>query len=68
MSFRKALTSDVESLVMSIPLYKISPAVAFSNCKIALAKVDLPQPDSPTNPKVSPSYSLKLTSSTALKI
>ena len=29
-------------------------------CKIALPSVDLPQPDSPTSPRVSPEYTLKL--------
>ena len=50
------------------PRYLIEPEVAGSNCKIALPRVDLPQPDSPTKPKVSPGYNLKLTSLTALKL
>jgi len=35
---------------------------------MAFPRVDLPQPDSPTKPNVSPSYNLKLTPLTALKL
>ncbi|CSC80226.1 Uncharacterised protein [Vibrio cholerae] len=35
---------------------------------MARANVDLPQPDSPTTPKVSPSYRRTLTPSTAFKV
>jgi hypothetical protein len=45
----------------------MEPAVALSNCKMALDSVDLPQPDSPTRPNVSPLYNLKDTLLTALK-
>jgi len=54
--------------VSSLPLYLILPLVDLSSCKITLPNVDFPHPDSPTNPKVSPSKTLKLISSTALTI
>ena len=38
------------------------------NLKILRPKVDLPHPDSPTKPSVSPLYTSKLTSSTAFKM
>ena len=38
---------------------------ARGNCMIALPVVDLPQPDSPTSPRVSPSFTSRLTSDTA---
>ena len=47
------------------PSKQISPAVGFSNCRMQRPVVVLPQPDSPTTPKVSPAENLKLTPSTA---
>ena len=41
------------------------PAVGSSSRTIVRPSVDLPQPDSPTSPSVSPSFTSKLTSSTA---
>ena len=41
------------------------PMSAFEAEQSPLATVDLPQPDSPTNPRVSPLSMLKLTSDTA---
>ena len=52
---------------MSLFLNLIEPSVGSYNLTITLPKVDLPQPDSPTSPNVSPLYILKLTSSTAVK-
>ena len=54
----------------SSPLYIISPAVILPggdgiNCINDKAVILLPQPDSPTTPKVSPGLILKLTSCTA---
>ena len=46
----------------------IRPDVGVSNRTIALAIVDLPQPDSPTTPSVDPFATSKLTASTARKL
>ena len=57
-------------LVRSAPLRRISPpttrAAGGSRPTIDRQVVVLPQPDSPTRPKVSPSRRAKLTPSTAL--
>ena len=45
---------------------KIFPDVTGSSWVTSRASVDFPQPDSPTNPSVSPSTISKLTPSTAL--
>ncbi|EUD15266.1 putative lipoprotein, partial [Vibrio parahaemolyticus EKP-026] len=42
-------------LVRSWPNQTTSPSVASTSPMMARAKVDLPQPDSPTTPSVSPS-------------
>ena len=47
------------------PLNNISPSVISYSPVIVLPSVDLPHPDSPTNPKVSPFLILKVTPSTA---
>src|SRR5450631_4005394 len=44
---------------------KILPEVTGMSCVTSLANVDLPQPDSPTRPSVSPWRISKLTPSTA---
>src|SRR5438876_4834877 len=54
-----------ESLVMSRPSKTIRPSVGSSRRMMQRAIVDLPQPDSPTTPSVSPPRTLKLTPSTA---
>src|SRR5258705_844597 len=54
-----------EILEMSFPLTRITPDVGRSSPTRSLARVDLPQPDSPTTPSVSPLWSLRLTPSTA---
>src|SRR6202522_2770489 len=46
-------------------LYRTEPDVAFSNCSTVRAVVDLPQPDSPTRPRVSRSPSSNETPQTA---
>src|SRR5258708_13352145 len=51
--------------VMSWPWSKKRPSEAGTSRMIALPRVDLPQPDSPTRPSVSPASTSKLTSSTA---
>ena len=50
---------------IGVPWKTISPAVGSSSRTIVRPSVDLPQPDSPTSPSVSPSLTAKLTSSTA---
>lgn len=54
-----------ESLVMSSPLNVIRPDVGSSRCTSIFATVDLPQPDSPTMPSVSPAARSNETPSTA---
>ncbi len=44
------------------------PDVGFSTMAIMRARVDLPQPDSPTTASVLPALSAKLTPSTALSV
>ena len=51
---------------VTISLYSTSPKVGFTKPVIILAIVDLPEPDSPTKPSVSPSNISKETSLTAL--
>src|SRR5258708_6601065 len=51
--------------VMSWPSSTTRPSEAGTSRMIALPRVDLPQPDSPTRPSVSPASTSKLTSSTA---
>ena len=51
---------------MSRPSNMIEPPVGSSSLAMQRAIVDLPQPDSPTTPSVSPAFSEKLTPSTAL--
>src|SRR5262252_313748 len=56
---------DPESRVSSWPLNTTRPAVAGWSWVMTRASVDLPQPDSPTSPSVSPLRTSKLTPSTA---
>ena len=51
--------------VMSVPLSLMLPEVGSTSRSTVRATVDLPQPDSPTSPSVSPTPSEKLTPSTA---
>src|SRR6056297_1487724 len=53
--------------VISTPSKKICPEVGSINFKIVRTSVDLPHPDSPTRPNVSPSLIFKLTLLTALQ-
>jgi hypothetical protein len=50
---------------MSVPLNRICPDVGVSSRVIIRPVVDLPQPDSPTRPRLPPASSVKLTPSTA---
>ncbi len=62
---RTALRALPDSPVMSSPLNRIEPAVGRSRWHSIFATVDLPQPDSPTMPRVSPLARVKSTPSTA---
>ena len=57
--------SSRESCTRSLPSKITSPAVGGSSCMMVLPVVVLPQPDSPTRPRVSPAFSSKLMPSTA---
>src|SRR5262245_36190838 len=57
--------SDLFNFVMSLPERRIMPAVGSMSRNTVRPTVDLPQPDSPTNPSVSPASIVKLTPSTA---
>jgi hypothetical protein len=50
----------------SRPLYLTEPSVAGCRLRIARPVVDLPQPDSPTSPSVSPGNRVRSMPSTAL--
>ncbi len=54
--------------VMSVPLSLMLPEVGSTSRSTVRATVDLPQPDSPTRPSVSPTPSEKLTPSTACTV
>src|SRR6516162_2063820 len=62
---RSATSSLRSSLAMSTPSKRISPAVGRSSRRMHLPVVVLPQPLSPTSPKVSPRRTEKLIPSTA---
>ena len=53
---------------ISSPSSLIAPLVGSTNRNTVRATVDLPQPDSPTSPSVSPAPSEKLTPSTAYTV
>ncbi|MNR41522.1 hypothetical protein D3C85_1599170 [compost metagenome] len=54
-SLRFSRNAPCSSLVKSCPSHTTLPSVAGTRPISARAKVDLPQPDSPTTPRVSPS-------------
>ncbi|MNP29103.1 hypothetical protein D3C76_1221130 [compost metagenome] len=54
-SLRFSRSAPCSSLVRSWPSHTTLPSVAGTRPMRARAKVDLPQPDSPTTPRVSPS-------------
>ena len=64
-SRRNGRISARDSLVMSWPRNVNRPPVGSSSFMMQRAIVDLPQPDSPTTPSVSPSRSANDTPSTA---
>ena len=55
-------------LVTSVPSSSTTPLLGSMMRMSALPVVDLPQPDSPTRPSVSPSKMSKLTPATALTV
>ena len=55
----------LSTLNSSCPLNTTDPALGVSRLSIVRPVVDLPQPDSPTRPKISPRRMEKLTSLTA---
>ena len=57
--------SESESVVMSCPSKMILPDVGRYSLNMARPTVDLPHPDSPTRPRVSPRRMVKVTPSTA---
>ena len=62
MCWRVSQSSLPLSLVMSLPWKKISPSLGVSSQTRKRMKVLLPQPDSPTRPRVLPLYIFRLTS------
>src|SRR3954447_18232823 len=62
---RARRSAGPDSRAMSSPRTMTSPEVGFSRPTSSLARVDLPQPDSPTMPSVSPRRSWMSTPSTA---
>ncbi len=54
--------------VMSLPPYSTCPPLASSRPRMTRPRVDLPQPDSPTTPRVWPFWMEKLTPSTAWRV
>ena len=64
--FSRASRSSLPlSLVTSSPSRKIWPEVLSWRWMMVRPRVDLPQPDSPTTPRVFPFSMVKVTSSTA---
>src|SRR5438034_11443613 len=68
MSFRTANQAWLDAPVISWPIQTMLPAVAGIRFSTARARVDLPQPDSPTTPSVSPAWMSKETPSTAFRV
>src|SRR5215469_1521847 len=68
MSARLLRISPAGSFVSSTSFTFTLPAVGLINCKMARPVVDLPQPLSPTSPKVSPRRTNRSTPSTALTL
>ncbi len=60
-----ALSWLAGSSMMSVPLKTMLPEVGRTSLRVALPTVVLPQPLSPTSPRVSPLMTEKLTPSTA---
>jgi hypothetical protein len=67
-SRRADFSSGLLSSKISRPLYSTLPSLLSLSLSMVLARVDLPQPDSPTMPRISPRYTEKDTSSTAFSM
>src|SRR5215467_13680905 len=65
MSRRSARSAALSSAMTFLPLNHTSPEVGSMSRRMQRPVVDLPHPDSPTSPKVSPALSSKLTPLTA---
>ena len=65
---RSGRSSALLRWVMSCPSIRIAPEVGSTSRSTLRATVDLPQPDSPTSPSVSPTPTEKLTPSTACTV
>ncbi len=65
MSRRSARSERLSSVVTFLSLNMTSPAVGSISRRMQRPVVDLPHPDSPTRPSVSPASTEKDTSSTA---
>ncbi len=63
---RKGTSCFADSFETSSPSISTLPAVGVSSRRIVRPAVDLPQPLSPTSPRVSPAFRSKLIPSTAL--
>src|SRR5260370_1222354 len=61
-------SSDLLRWVMSVPSIRMLPPVGSTKRSTLRATVDLPQPDSPTSPSVSPTPTEKLMPSTACTV
>jgi len=64
-SLRSARSERLSSVVTFLPSKETSPEVGSISRRIERPVVDLPQPDSPTSPSVSPGMTSNDTSSTA---
>src|SRR5690242_5644074 len=64
-SLRNARRERLSSVVTFLPSNETSPDVGSIRRRMDRPVVDLPQPDSPTSPSVSPGMTSKVTSSTA---
>ena len=62
---RNGVRAGPSRAVISSPPNRMRPDVGSSNRTTTRPRVDLPQPDSPTSPRVSPSSIARLTRSTA---
>ena len=65
MSLRALRSSFTESLVMSLPSTTTEPEVGRSSRFMQRTRVDLPAPERPMMPKISPAWTSKLMSSRA---
>src|SRR5258708_15771056 len=65
---RRWRSSDLDRVDRSRPSKKTLPEVGSISRRISRPSVDLPEPDSPTSPSVSPATTCRLTAVTALTV